>query len=441
MDPVKLDLPDGFKMTELGPLPEEWQVVRLGEVLEESDARVRNSLLSSVDRLPILSLTKNAGLILQSVRFDKRIATEDVSDYKVVCRGQIVYNPYVIWEGAIHILDKFEAGLVSPVYPVLSAIERVADPYFLDAWLRTPPAIMAYNRYAAGAVNRRRAIRKRDFWQIQVPLPPLPEQRAIAQVLRTVQRAKEATERVIQATRELKKSLMRHLFTYGPVPLAEADRVPLKETEIGPIPEHWEVKSLTHVATFIRDSINPSNHPDEIFDYYSIPAYQEVGGPVLEAGKKIRSQKLIVDANDVLFGKLNPRVPKVLLVAASERRKITSTEFIPLRATPRTIIAEYLYYLCWSDHIMPKAQELVSGSTPSRQRADVKAFLLLPIPLPPLSEQREIARILQAVDQKIQAEERRKQALEELFKTLLSHLMTGKIRVNHLIQENEEEIS
>jgi len=437
MDPVKLDLPDGFKMTELGPLPEEWQVVRLGDIFEEIDRRVRDE--NELD-IPILSITRRNGLVLQSQKFEKRVAGKDIRNYKVVYYGEMVYG-FPMDEGVIHFLWNFNRGAVSPVYFTWRKKKDDADSHFLDYILKTPQMIGIYQLYTSRTVHRRRIVHPRDFKRISIPLPLLPEQRAIAHVLRTVQRAKEATERVIQATRELKKSLMRHLFTYGPVPLAEADRVPLKETEIGPIPEHWEVKSLTHVATFIRDSINPSNHPDEIFDYYSIPAYQEVGGPVLEAGKKIRSQKLIVDANDVLFGKLNPMVPKVLLVAASERRKITSTEFIPLRATPRTIIAEYLYYLCWSDHIMPKAQELVSGSTPSRQRADVKAFLLLPIPLPPLSEQREIARILQAVDKKIQAEERHKQALEELFKTLLSHLMTGKIRVNHLIQENEEEIS
>jgi len=161
------DFPDGYRLTELGPLPEEWRVVRLGEVVEEIVERVSDSKDLTAQSLPVLSLTKNEGLILQTERFNKRIATEDVSSYKIVRRGQIVYNPYVIWEGAIHILRKYEAGLVSPVYPVLKAKEMVADPYYLDAWLRTPSAIAAYNRFAAGAVNRRRAIRKRDFWEIR----------------------------------------------------------------------------------------------------------------------------------------------------------------------------------------------------------------------------------------------------------------------------------
>ena len=320
-------------------------------------------------------------------------------------------------------------------FPILQLIDTLADRDFIALCLSRPNTWEPLRDIAVGTTNRRR-VQVQELLRISIPLPPLPEQRAIAHVLRTVQRAKEATVQVIQATREMKKSLMRHLFTYGPVPVGEAERVPLKETEVGLVPEHWKVQVLENVASFVRDSLNPSNYPDEVFDYYSIPAYQETGSPILEVGKRIRSQKLVVEANDVLFGKLNPRIPKVLLVTASRRRKITSTEFIPLRASSRTVVPEYLYYLCWSNYVMRKAQELVSGSTPSRQRVDVRAFLSLPVPLPPLSEQREIVRILQSADKKLQTEEARKQALEALFKSLLNNLMTGKIRVKDVVLPN-----
>jgi type I restriction enzyme S subunit len=249
-------------------------------------------------------------------------------------------------------------------------------------------------------------------------------------VLRTVQRAKETTEGVIAALKELKKSLMQHLFTYGPVPVTERERVPLQETEIGPIPAHWRVVRLGEVVYHVRDTVNPMSYPDERFEYYSIPAYQSGQQPALETGREIRSVKIVVQSGTVLFGKLNPRVPKIWLVeSASPRRKIASTEFIALVPNHVQLDSSFLYFLSWTPFVLSKAQKLIAGSTPSRQRVDVRAFLQLPIPLPSLAEQREIARMLQAVDAKIAAEQTRRAALEELFKTLLHQLMTGKIRV------------
>ena len=118
------------KAVEETVLPEGWQVQRLGELLREVDVRQADLPKSEAEELKVLSLTKNHGLILQSERFGKRIATEDTSKYKVVREGQIVYNPYVIWEGAVHALRKHPAGLVSPVYPVWET--REPDGGFID---------------------------------------------------------------------------------------------------------------------------------------------------------------------------------------------------------------------------------------------------------------------------------------------------------------------
>jgi len=422
-----------FKMTEIGPLPEHWLVLPLGEILLESNLRAKDLPSEGRKNPPVLSLTKNRGLILQSERFGKQIATDDVSKYKVVHRGQIVYNPYVIWEGAVHALRDFELGLVSPVYPVWSIHADRADPFFVDDLLRMPTSITAYNRFASGAVNRRRSIKKKDFLSIPIPLPPLSEQRAIARVLSAVRRAIEATEAVIEAAQALKKSLMQHLFTYGPVPVDEIDQVPLKETEIGLVPEGWEVVRLGDVAIDVQYGANNRAGSDGTY-------------PILRMnnlidGKVDLSSLKYVDLSEADFHRFHLRPGDILFNRTNSYELVGkaalfdkpgdfvfASYLIRVVTDQDRIRPEFLnYYLNWpvaQSRLRMLATRGVSQSNISASK--LKGFL---VHMPPIATQVLVAKPLASIDEKIGAETQRKSALEALFNSLLHHLMTGKVRV------------
>ena len=190
------------------------------------------------------------------------------------------------------------------------------------------------------------------------------------------------------------------------------------------LPDDWELSTLGDLNTRKAPTLNPKDFIDETFEYYSIPDFQRDQCPSLTNGGAIESSKLLLKPKTVLFGKLNPRVEKVWRVAeSSEFRQIGSTEWIPILPNDR-VDADFLYFLEWSDHVMPIAKTLVSGSTPSRQRVDPKSFYRLQVPLPPLPEQKKIAHILSTVQRAIEVQERIIQITTELKKTLMHKLFT-----------------
>ncbi|SRR6266487_19196 len=190
------------------------------------------------------------------------------------------------------------------------------------------------------------------------------------------------------------------------------------------IPTRWCRVKIEEICQNKKEGIDPQNFPEEVFEYYSIPAFQEQNGPLRIEGKRILSAKLVVQNQTILFGKLNPRVLKVWLVDSdNENRKIASTEFIPLLPNEKAF-PKFVYYLCQSKFVVPVAKKLVSGSTPSRQRVDITSFYKIPIPLPPLPEQHAIVDILQTVQQAIQARCKELELERERKAALIQYLFT-----------------
>jgi len=422
-------IPQGYKMTELGVLPEEWEVVKLANLIEEVKEKNKDN-----EKLKVYTVSNIFGFILSDLFFDKKVYSKELTNYKIIKENYFAYNPYRINVGSIGLFKDY-IGLVSPAYIVFK-IKKIHElnPNYFFLLLKSSYYTSEIKRMAMSRGSIRRSLSFKDLSYFLIPLPPLPEQQKIAAVLSAVQEAKEKTEAVIAATKALKKSMMKHLFTYGPVSPEETETVLLKETEIGPVPEDWEVVKLGEVA---RGKITDGTH--------KTPKYIKTGIPFITITNIVNGQidfskcKFISkEEHNSLIKRCMPEKDDVLLskvgtlgLSAKVNVNYDFSIFVQLaliKPKKEIINSEYLKNLLSSTQMQNQINAKSSQST--MKYIGVEKIANLNIPLPPLPTQQKIASILSAIDAKIEAEENKKKALEELFKSLLHNLMTARIRVN-----------
>lgn len=392
--------------TELGPLPEAWRVVRLGEVFDIQQGKSLSPKSRTGPRMRPFLRTANVywGYIdltsVDEMHFDEleeqRLALRPGD--LLVCEGGDIGRT-ALWEGQLP-LCLYQNHL----HRLRSPREDVF-PLFYMYWMQAAWTLLALY---GGSGNKTTIpnLSQSRLAAFPIPLPPLAEQRAIAHVLRTVQRAKEASERVVAALKELKKSLMRHLFTYGPVPVSVGAQraVPLQDTELGPLPVHWQVVRLGEVAEIRYGKAKPES-------FGTVPV-------IGSGGIYGWTDKPLIDFPSLVVGRKG----------TAGQVWLTEEPCWPSDTT---------FYLRWKQEVdvrfvhgyflvNPLSGEHAKTTLPSLQRPDVENY---PIPLPPLAEQHEIARILRAVDRRIEAEEAYRCAAQELFRSLLHELMSGRRRV------------
>ncbi|WP_461200789.1 restriction endonuclease subunit S [Anoxybacillus sp. TBDG-1] len=269
------------------------------------------------------------------------------------------------------------------------------------------------------------AINKNDLSNLEIPTPPLREQRKIAAILSSVDEAIEKTEAIIEQTEKVKKGLMQQLLTKG------IGHMKFKKTEIGEIPEGWEVKQLAEVCV-----VNPTYRIGKgtICSYVEMGAVNENSPHISYFGKREAGQGggSRFKENDVLFARITPCTEngKTALVPKLESEVgLGSTEFIVLSPLKQILDPKFLYYFVKSDRVRNYAISRMTGTT-GRQRVPKEVFEQeLMIALPPIDEQKKIGEILYNYDKKIDHEKRWKNQLQTIKKALMQVLLTGKVRV------------
>ena len=412
------------------PIPKTWTESTIGKVVVKTKQRDPRKKPEEVFQYVDVSAVSNTSFKIMSAshtlgseapsRARKEMQTDDVlfATVRPTLKRIAMVPP------------ELHGAIASTGYCVLRCDNSKAEPGFLYSFLITDH----FNARMAGLERGASypAVRDSDVTASWFPLPPLPEQIKIAHVLSTVQRAIEAQERIIQITTELKKALMHKLFTKG---LRDE---PQKQTEIGPIPQSWDLIRCEDACETI--SVGIVVKPTQYYVANGVPALRSQNVRV----DRMQMEPMVYiseEANNVMVAKSKLLTGDVLIVRTganlgmscvlpAELDGCNCIDLLFIRTNPERLNGSFLSRFINS---VEAKKQVGAGKTGMAQpHFNVGTVKRIFVSLPPLEDQEVIVSCLEKVDQKHDLAEAKKKALQDLFRTLLHELMTARTRVHRL---------
>ncbi|MCK6406470.1 MAG: restriction endonuclease subunit S [Rhodocyclaceae bacterium] len=420
-----------LQQTEIGEFPSDWEINRVDSAFDiQQGKQVSKRNRDGEHQRPFLR-TKNVFwnrlelTDLDEMHFSEaeQIRLELQANDLLVCEGGSIGRT-ALWNNEV------DGCLYQNHLHRLRAKGDKAHPQFGVYWLWY--AFDVANLYfGRGNVTTIPNLSQSKLAELPMALPPLHEQKKIAHTLSTVQRAIEAQERIIQTTTELKKALMHKLFTEG------RRNEPQKQTEIGPVPESWEVVRCEDVCDTI--SVGIVVKPSSYYVKEGVPAFRSQNvredriqpEPMVYISEEanngpVRKSKLA--AGDVLI--VRTGYPGTSCVVPPEFDGSNCIDLIFVRPNKEKLRGHYLSRFFNSD--AAKAQVQAGKIGLAQQHFNVGAVKNTQMPLPPTDQQDEIVAHLELIDSKHDLATAKRNALQDLFRTLLHELMTAKTRVHRL---------
>ncbi len=353
--------------------------VALGELIKPAKVKRCGN-----DSYPVLSMTMHNGIVMQSDRFKKELASKDTSNYKVVRTGQLVEG-FPIDEGVIYIQSLGYSGIMSPAYKVWDVNDKIVLPEYLDFALHSPQSMAYYRAKLRGTTARRRSIPDSELLKLRLELPDLVTQRQIVCTLRGVRSDIGSYEAMTKKLDDLVKSRFIEMFGDG----EGFASVPMERLVPG-------IVSGTNVAG------NQRPIKDGEYGVLKISA-------VTQGWFKADEYKVVDDVSRVKM--VHPRKGDLLFSRANTSEMVGATAivdrdyenlFLPdklWRLDPaQDVEAVFLKNLLSTNKLRAEMSKVSTGTSGSMQNISMRKFRKLQAFLPPMELQREFAEFVGRVD-------------------------------------------
>lgn len=416
-----------LKSLGLSYIPTDWGLKKFSEVtnLITCGVAARPEYVED-EGIPFLSSlnVKKGRIVWKNYKLVSEETHKVLTKHNKSLKGDILYTRVGSFGEAAVIEDDREFSIFVSLTLIKPKHEMI-DNYYLEHLLNSQMYKQLASKSTTGlGVQNLNVGAVREF---PIILPPINEQRKIASILSSVNEAIEKTEAIIRQTEEVKKGLIKQLLTRG------IGHTKFRKTEIGEVPEEWSVHTLGDVTS---ESAFGPRFPADKYDLngnYALLRTTDIS----EAGEinygtmpsanlpKNKFQKHALESGDLLITRSG--TCGIVCVFEDNNKPVIPGAFLIRFRVNNLALPQFLRIFMMSDLGQSKIQTYASGGVQKNLSGTNLKKLL--IPLPTITEQKEIVETIKVFENKINNEKKSLQQLHVLKQGLMQSLLTGKVRV------------
>ena len=402
--------PEGYRATEAGILPIDWQVKRLSEIATELTERAGQDMYETV------SISAGIGFVNQAEKFGKELSGKQYEKYIVLHKGDFSYNKgnsKTSPQGCIYRLNDRESAAVPNVFESFRIKEQDTDYYeqlFLSGLL---------NRQLYSRINR--GVRDdgllnltgKDFYRCTVPVPPVDEQKKIAEILSCCDRVIELKQQLIVELQRLKSGFLQAMF-----PAKGHSEPDIRFPEFS---DAWEQRKLGEYVS-ITSGEAPSKFEEGTELYVKVDDLNYNDKYVVDTQNKVAEHSTVkrVTKGSVVFPKRGAAIitNKVRILGIDSYMDTNMMALTSERLDP-----EFLYNIISKEGLYKIAD---TSTIPQINNKHIEPY---EVKIPSLDEQRRIGVYFKQLDHLITLHQRELEETKKKKKSLAKLLLTGSVRV------------